>query len=541
MINSIPKNTDKSVFAPLQNNSAPYSVSKTFIEKQSQTDEEANEQKGHKFGLKIVTAALVGGFGALLLAKGAPKSFKTQVNNFAEKIENKILNLDKNYNRTKLENVYYGSLKNLKKVALYSQAIFNFSPLKDAPAQVFAKKFKPMKKVWNAISNAFEKVSVKTSKLHYSSTEKHFNSFYEQLDVINSKLPQEKAKGLTDRIQKIKGSYNNGFCVEARNKRLADAKKDMGNIDERFLNRTLGHPLKMFKDPKFYTTFISEEEASGAKLILNHKVASLKKQITFRVNDDYLSVKKLVNGIDLSLDSTNPESRKTVQDLYSSLEKYKKTGDAINKKNLITNLENLDKHVAGLKDFDKEKAKNITKQIEMLKNSDNGEIQKLMNEYKKLRNEGLISSAEYLKLEKKTNKALNSLDKSINVETDKLFDKIRDIQIGSAPMDVLGILTSFGIVGWWLGKAENKEERISAALKYGIPAIGAVAISTLCTVGLVSGGPALIIGLASGRAINILGSYIDKKRKQYKEQPLTLADAAKIPQKIKNTLSEITS
>ena len=128
--------------------------------------------------------------------------------------------------------------------------------------------------------------------------------------------------------------------------------------------------------------------------------------------------------------------------------------------------------------------------------------------------QGLLSPEEYAKLKKIADKSLKSLDKSSHKETDKLFDKLRDLKVGSAPTDFLSIITALGAVGWGLTKAENKDERISAGLKYGIPAFGSVAIALLCTVSLVSAGPSLLIGLFSGVLINKLGTFVDDKRKQ---------------------------
>ena len=131
---------------------------------------------------------------------------------------------------------------------------------------------------------------------------------------------------------------------------------------------------------------------------------------------------------------------------------------------------------------------------------------------------------DYAKIEKETHKTIKSLDKSIDLETDKLYDKLRDLKIGSAPTDALGVLTSIGVIGWGLKKADNKDERVSVALKYGIPAVGAIATSLYCTVGLVSGGTSLAVGLLSGMIINKIGVILDKSIKKYQEKPITLAD-----------------
>ena len=145
------------------------------------------------------------------------------------------------------------------------------------------------------------------------------------------------------------------------------------------------------------------------------------------------------------------------------------------------------------------------------------EVDKILKIYKEA-----LPEKEFLKIQKHANKAIKSLNKSVNIETDKLFDKLRDLEIGSAPTEVLSVLTSAGIIGWGLTKADNKDERISVTLKYGIPALGAVATSLYCTVGLVSGGAALVFGLLSGLGINKIGEAVDKSRKKYNEGSLAL-------------------
>ncbi len=129
---------------------------------------------------------------------------------------------------------------------------------------------------------------------------------------------------------------------------------------------------------------------------------------------------------------------------------------------------------------------------------------------------------DYEKLKKSVTKTLKSLNHSTDLESDKLFDKLRDLKLGAAPHDVLAFISSLGVMGWFLGRAENKDQRISVALKYGIPAVGAVAISTLCTVGLVASGPSLIIGTLSGLVINKIGSSIDNMRKKRKNSEINI-------------------
>lgn len=534
MINQVSNSSDKNVFAPLKNNDALYAISKPFTETQkremAQEENDKEKQKKHT-GLKVAAIAISTGFGLLFLSKGLSKNTRLKLRDVIKRIEDKTSSLKKNRNRSKVQDLYYKFLKGVKKTDQYIHGYFNFAPLKDAPAKFIADKHPLTKKIWDGISRTFEKISIKTSKKSYSKTQKHFERFYEELDSINSGLDKGKAGKLRDKIKLIKAHYNDAFENEARSQRLTEAKQDMGDIHMRFYNRTYGHFGQMLKDKRTYTTFISEEEAAKAKIILNNKVSGLKNKITFRTNDNYMSVKRLLNTVDLALDPTNSESRKVIKNLRESLEAYKKTSNETVKKDLINRLEELGKHVAENGKLDKSISEDIAEKIKIVSTSTDGEIQQLMIEYK-----SILAPKEYAKLEKRLNKALNSLDKSTDLETDKLFDKIRDIQIGSAPMDIVGVLGSLVVVGWWLGKAENKDERISAALKYGIPAIGAVAISLYCTIGLVSGGPALLIGLVAGKGINLLGNVIDKKRKEYKQSSSKMADASQVLPKIKKAV-----
>ena len=89
------------------------------------------------------------------------------------------------------------------------------------------------------------------------------------------------------------------------------------------------------------------------------------------------------------------------------------------------------------------------------------------------------------------------------------------MRLGSAPTDVLSILMTGGAVGYYLNKSDNKDEKCSVTIKYGIPAIGAIATSLYCTARLVSGGKAMFFGLISGWLMNKAGVLVDDARKKY--------------------------
>lgn len=155
------------------------------------------------------------------------------------------------------------------------------------------------------------------------------------------------------------------------------------------------------------------------------------------------------------------------------------------------------------------KTKMLNETTLLAKNSQEG-LDEILKLYKEI-----LPEKEYLQIEKQTKKAVKSLKKSINTETNKYFDKYRDLKLGAAPTDVISILGAGGAAAWFVGKSKDKDERISASLKYGIPAVGAIATSLYCSAKLIAGGKALIFGLLSGWVINKIGVVADDIRKQY--------------------------
>ena len=139
-----------------------------------------------------------------------------------------------------------------------------------------------------------------------------------------------------------------------------------------------------------------------------------------------------------------------------------------------------------------------------------GHLDEIMKIYKEL-----LSPEDFQKMERTAMAARTKLDRAVLLETDKFFDKLRDLQLGSAPTDFLSMVAGLATVGAGLTKAEDNDERISVSLKYGIPALSAIATSLYLGATLVSGGNALILSTLSGMLINKAGTEIDEYRKKH--------------------------
>ena len=210
--------------------------------------------------------------------------------------------------------------------------------------------------------------------------------------------------------------------------------------------------------------------------------------------------------------------------LRNNLNKYKKLSgkDEIMQRNALNNeiivdLRNLGANFSEMSskyNYTSDASKAISKYVSevesIISKSSKGELQEILSAYKEI-----LPRSEYLKIKARVESAVKSLDKSIDIETVQYFDKARDLKLGSAPTDVISILTTVGAVGYYLNKADSTDDKYSVSLRYGIPAIGAIATSLYCTARLVSGGKAMLLGLLSGWVMNKAGTEVDNARKKY--------------------------
>ena len=534
MINQLNNsNVNRNVFAPLQSSGATYAITKPFTQEQKQQVEVEKEKKSNAFGYGIAVSAVVVGFGVLAAMKGAGRNARHNINKLIRFFEDKTSKLNKNTDKSESQKISLVILKGLNNITKRSKTLFNSAPLKDAAAMHWIEKSPTLKKWSDSITNLFEKISIKTSKRAYSSTTIKFGTMYADFAAANKKIPKEQADIINAKISEIKKTWDKGFSETARNERLIETKNDMNGIGKEVYDATWLHP-KDFAEKAISGTFISEEKAAPAKMKLSNKVSAFKEQISISPNDNYIAIRKMLSNVYNFVDQADEVPRTIMKNLKKDLNGYKKAlengakaEEAFPEKTISENIAKLEEYFNKSYKYDSgakaQAIESLNNLKSVLKDNKQGELQNIMDIYK-----AHLSEKDFQKLNKSVNKTIKSLDRSIDMETDKLFDKVRDLLIGAAPVDVLSVISSLGVIGWGLAKADNKDERISAALKYGIPALGAVIISLICTVGLIAGGPSLIIGLVSGVAINKLGVVVDDTRKKYNNKQPILPDPTKI-------------
>lgn len=531
MINQI-SSSNNNVFSPLQSNGVPYAITKPFTEKQKKTLKKEEEEHENKLGANIAKVALVTGFGVFALMKGLPKGTKTKIGEFFKYLN--AIHLSGNSKQLSgAQKYYYKVLKFTKPLVDHLNALFTLSSLKDV---LFKKVFgltPSLNKISDKLTAVFEKVSIGTSRRAYMKTlnhsEKMFADFAEANNIVRAKN-STLADTLNVKTGKIRNHYIDGFTEAARNQRFLETKRNMDKggvpLHERLWDDTYGNLKRFLTNRESYTTFISEELVKDAKTSLGKDVRGLREGFSISFTDNYNDARHLIKRFSRSaaVDPTDAATTAVLKNLRINLLNAKKSGtfNGEHQRLILADLKKLSGKFP--------KSEELKKCIDVVSKNKQGEIQNIMNEYRRI-----LPPKDYARLEKSVNRTLNSLDRSIDLETDKLFDKVRDLKIGSAPHDTMAVLASLGVVGWGLSKAENNDEKISVALKYGIPAIGAISTSLLFTVGLVPAGPSLVYGLIAGAAINKLGEVLDEARKKYNEnKPIVSLPNVDISSPMKN-------
>ena len=113
-------------------------------------------------------------------------------------------------------------------------------------------------------------------------------------------------------------------------------------------------------------------------------------------------------------------------------------------------------------------------------------------------------------------RATKGYKKAFSKEKTDFFEKIRDINYGCAPADIISTAGTIGTLGLYTAQADTKEERVGVTLTTGIPLVVSLGTTIGMTTKMVGGAKALILGALTGLGANILGNQINKKYQEAK-------------------------
>ena len=528
----------------------PYSINNNFCAgKNYKLSTENNEVRvvntkennaKNKSGKAVTIASIAAVFSFIILSRGFQKNTNKFLNKIKEALEKKYANNLSGMSK-KRKNFYEFSIRRINSFIRKSESINNITSLKDILFMKLMYKTKPTRNIHEKISKYFEKISQKTVFDSYSKTGKLFEQMYKSFDNIDEYI----LKNSPDKIIEYKGKkYSNKELVEmARSKR--DSIKIVFNIfvDKSTINNRHKYIKEVtsslystfwdssfkdfwsrnnkFKRKEMWQTFIAAEQVRGNKTQLATWISYTRNALSYTNNDQINNIYSYIHAID----SVMPTRDKEGIEIIKKLKLFAKNPEILQKNEVLfwDELEKMKKHKLAKNSDDKMKQaiedyKNTNIELieKQIKDNKPGVLQDMLEIYYKIAPFELEETGALLSVKR----AVKSFDNSVETECVNFFDKVRDLQLGSAPTDVLTILFSFLALSYGLGHTQDKDKKISLMLKSGIPVVGGIVASVYSAAKLVSGGKSLAFGFLSGIVLNQLGIIADNMRKKYAEQKL---------------------
>ena len=531
-------------YNPFNKDGGAYYITKQTLD-DIYEDNKKKEVRRHKaLGLVIGNLALFTALGTFALFKGIPTGIYRRFSKLGQHLEERMYYYAE---PTKWQKFYSKMLKWTRKKAEQSRSVNNFTSFKDLLFKKLMYKTKFTAKIHDGITTFFERLSRSTVNSRYRAFESSYASLGRKLDKIELKEPQKviTINGVTGTAEdwlRVADDYRAtigqkleaGFGESARLSRYKTMKELNVGLEEKVLEKSreglsaeakLTDNFAALKNSDVAQSFIAEDILAPDKLNMNRSVNALRREITQNIDDNYKLVRALIDDIKKCIEPNDNLSKETIKLMEGHLLAYKKLSGPMEVQYRKSAVEGTFSCIDAFRktmernilSYDKETQKSVIvalNEIEKILLYDKkGEFQDLLTIYK-----NILPEKEYVKIRSEVNSVTGKLDKAISTETDEFFDKIRDLKLGAAPTDVLTILTSLGSVGLGLSMAKDRDDRISASLKYGIPVVGGIATTLIMTASLVSGFKGMAAGILSSFLLSEMGDAADKFRKNAKKR-----------------------
>ena len=496
--------------------------------------EEQNKNEGNSQFKKIAKAIVISA-GFVILTRTVQKRIAANLDKLKDLIQHH-LDLSAPDGTSKLTRFYEIALRGTNNFIEKAEILNNITSLKDILFMNLMYKTAPTKKIHQYCTEFFNNLSRKSVIKSYQKTGKNFDQMLKTFDRLDeyilkndaNEIVKFKGKEYTKKelVQKAKEyretaklSVENFMSQNAQDNRYQYIKEVNASLYSKFWDiafKDFWSKESKVKRNEMWRTFIAAEQIKGDKTLLAENVAIARNVISYTDGDKAAQIHKYIKNLDKIISFSDTEGL----NILKKLEWFIKTPENLNtnKEIFLKELEKLNKYEFKNSNLSKElvekqqeyKSSCINLIKELALDETTGEIQDMLAIYRK------IAPFELAKFgaDKSVKNAVKSFDKSVNLEIVEYFDKVRDLELGSAPTDVLTILVSLALIMRSLQSAKNDEQKISVMCKEGIPLAGGVGTSVLSATKLISGGKSILLGIVSGLALNKLGLIVEKLRKQ---------------------------
>lgn len=508
------------------------------------TPDEARQTNNTKLiGISIASVTVLTAAAIFFLLKGGTKGLSKNFQKLRDFFDKKVQSskLDNKGEVSTMNRMYIYMVKGLDYFLNKFEAVNNFATIKDlAFKELMFNRFtgKFTGPIHDSITRMFEKIGRQSVVNAYKNTMSRMkttralaveasesvmrgNSF--EVVEING-IRKTKAQWLAqvnEMNKKLAESYDSHFSEKPLQARYYKFKKSVEGLKSIFSN------WKVFWTKDLWRTFIAESAVVKEKKAIQKVVHSNRLELSYSLADMAKDSDELIMKMTEQISYKDVDKISKLRNIRANLKRYaKKPGDFELKDNILRDINYLSAEIwkaVSEKSMSKEVANDILISLSELKDKflyfKQGQVEDILDIYRKL-----LPEDEYTNLAKAYKGTIKSLDKSIRLETEEFVSKLRDLVLGSAPTDILTILGSLGVLGYQLGKSDDKDQRMSISLKYGIPALAGIGISLYCNAKLYAGTKSLVIGTLSSLVVNKIGVWADEMLQRYRENQKSQAN-----------------
>ncbi len=522
-------------------------------------NEQDNYSKSKKilFGSTLASTILTVGLLSLLLAKGPHGSSFKKLSKVSDQLTDKILTNQNSSTKTFRNNTIFYARKGTKKTIEGLQAASNFTAIKDWLANKLLRKNKAGSKFADKSKSYFKKIVDKPLGKQYNAAEikvkdlssllKHFKledlSNLSAADKMQKITIKDKTQTLEEWLEQLflhsenlENVYDKNFSLGARKLRNTKRNSLLSNVSNLIEERFFKSKKSIF-NLKNYKTYVTEDVTQEAQKTLRKDILNAKREVTNNIPAVHENIKTKLTNFSQAIKPSDNETREITQQIKNLLEEFKTCSGAneAQKRSEIStkissNIKKIENTIKGNNIYSSKEQKNmldylksILKSIEDGEYNSKGELEEIMTILNGLNKSGfsangkkIITDSEYKEFSKLSSAIRKNLNKAAELEAGEYFLKQAELEVGSAPTDILSILFPLGAGIFAIGTSEDKDERISKTLTTCIPLVGTFAAFVYSTTRMFSGAKSLGFSLASGAILSKLGSYSDKLYKQYK-------------------------
>lgn len=333
-------------------------------------------------------------------------------------------------------------------------------------------------------------------------------------------------------LQNIEGNLNNSFSTERVLERLSSLNAFMTDdgtgaslsqkTTQGFVDAIKNKNIKSLFAKPVAGSILKDKKAAQTGLI-----SGFKGKITNDLNAVIGENRDVVAGLRKFVNPDDVESVRKLDDVIKTLGKLKKANlDTSNasKEALDTIFEKLNNlktsasafNTNGISDDAASSVQKIIQTIDEVQNSilniKTGETEEMMSILRQI-----LEPETYVDIVKPAMKRFRGeLNKACSLEMNDAFDKLRDINCGSAPTDIGGIILSTGLLGLYTAQADNKDERVGVVLTTGLPILSTMGTCLFAAINQISGKKALLLGAAIAFATKTVCDGLNKIYRKHK-------------------------